>query len=301
MNVGSRLAECGARTGLHRVDSGAAARYVLGRRALQGGYCFYRTPEWALEEPNAPDTLAALESLRLLGVEIPMPGQTGNWLRSLQDGGGGYPTLTIGWAALRALDVLAIEPARSPDRWLDGWADVLAGRDRARDWRAVIVGAWHLLELVHLRRRAPGEREPHSIAALLDAARAPDGGWARPGADVETTAIAVRLAQLADSRCRPDPQLTMFLCRCEDELLGVVLSPGARATSVGALWGGLVLSRLLGRRLRYLDSVGQQLALAQGPDGGLGVRHRAISTLQATWHGLQAMRLFDGTQEKGSP
>lgn len=301
MNVGSGPAERDSRTGLHRLDWAAAGRYVLGRRTPEGGYCFYRTPQWGLEEPNAPDTLAALESLSLLGIDIPASGRTARWLRSLQDGSGSYPTLTIGWAALRALEVLAVEPACAPDRWLHGWVEALAGRDRSRDWRVAIIDALHLLELVRLRHGALGRCERDSMTAVLDAARAPDGGWARPGADLETTAIAVRLAQLVEPRWRPDPQLAAFLSRCEDELLGLRLAPDAQATSVGALWGGLALGRVLGRRLCYRDAVGQQLALLQRPDGGLGARHRAVSTLQATWLGLEAARLFDGPQEKGSP
>lgn len=31
------------------VDWVAIGRYVLGRRTSEGGYCFYRTPEWAVE------------------------------------------------------------------------------------------------------------------------------------------------------------------------------------------------------------------------------------------------------------
>lgn len=299
MNVGSRPAE--REIGAHHVDWAAAGEYVLDRRTAEGGYCFYRTPEWAVEEPNAPDTLAALESLRLLDTEMPAPAGTARWLRSLQDDGGGYPTLTIGWAALRALDVLAVTPARSPDAWVRGWFDVLATRDRPRDWRAAIIDAWHLMELVSLRPGAHPEQDCDSMVALLDAARAADGGWARPGTDLETTAIAVRAAALADPRRQPDPQLAAYLSRCEDEQLGLRLAPDARATSVGALWGGLTLGDVLRRRPRYPDAAGRQLTLLQRADGGLGARHRAISTLQATWRGLEAARLLDRLQQEGPP
>ena len=90
-------------------DIGAVGAYVLSRRTPTGGYCFYRTPAWGVEEPNAPDTFAALESLRLLGLEVPEPDLTRTWLRSLQDDQGGFTTLTVGWAALRG--------ARTPPRW----------------------------------------------------------------------------------------------------------------------------------------------------------------------------------------
>lgn len=36
------------------LDRAAIGRYVVGRRTPEGGYCFYRTPQWAVEEPNDP-------------------------------------------------------------------------------------------------------------------------------------------------------------------------------------------------------------------------------------------------------
>ena len=66
------------------IDREAAGRYVLSRRTAEGGYCFYRTPQWGVEEPNAPDTLAALGSLRLLGIAAPAPQATGRWVHALQ-------------------------------------------------------------------------------------------------------------------------------------------------------------------------------------------------------------------------
>ncbi|KAA8964640.1 hypothetical protein [Mycobacterium sp.] len=253
-----------------------------------------------MEEPNAPDTLAALESLRLLGVDIPAPGQTAGWLRSLQDDSGGYPTLTIGWAALRALDVLTAEPKFSPDRWLRGRLEVLRDCVGPRDWRSTIVDALHLCELLGLRHGAPHGPGQDRLVALLDSARATDGGWAAPGADVETTATGLRLARLIDPHWQPDPLLDTFLSRCEDDLLGLRLAPAARTTSVGALWGGLTLGQALDHRLRHLGAVARQLVLLARPDGGLSERHGAISTLQATWRGLEAATLLDKLREEQS-
>jgi hypothetical protein len=282
------------------LDCAAVGRYVLGRRTAQGGYCFYRTPEWGVEEPNAPDTLAALESLGLLGIDIPDGRQTGDWLRGLQDDSGGYPTLTIGWAALGALDVLTIEPKFSPDQWLCSRLEAFLESRRPRDWRAAIVDALRLCELMRLRHMPVRGREHDNLIGLIAAARAPHGGWASPGADLETTAIAVHLIRLVDPHRLPDPLLGTFLDSCEDKQLGVRLAPGTRTTSVGALWGGLMLGHALGRRLRYLAAVGEQLGLLQRPDGGLSERHWAISTLRATWLGLQAAHLLNRQrQEQG--
>ena len=267
-----------------RLDGAAIGRCALGRRTSEGGYCFYRTPEWAVEEPNAPDTLAALELLRLLEIDLPVPQRTGLWLRSLQDSRGGYPTLTIGWAALRALDVLAVEPACSPDHWLRAWVEVLASRDRPRDQRAAIVDASHVVELVRLRRGTLRGCDRDGIAALFDTSRIPYEGWARPGADLETTAKAVRLAQLMDVHWHSDVELVTFLRRCEDELLGLQLAPGVRGNRCRSAAGRAQAEPRprpkypLSRRRR---TTACPAALLQRLDGGLGARHRAISTLQA--------------------
>lgn len=298
INAEAMPVENDTRPGRGRLDRAAIGRYVLGRRTPEGGYCFYRTPQWSVEEPNAPDTLAALESLKLIDVDIPAPRQTGDWLRGLQDEDGGYPTLTIGWAALRALDVLAMEPKLSPDEWLRGRLEAFCDCDGPRDWRAAIIDAVHLCELMRLRHSLIREPERESIAALLDTARAADGGWASPGADLETTAMGLRLAQLVNPHWRPDFRLATFLGRCEDELLGLRLAPDAGTTSAGALWGGLALGHVLGRRLQYLGAVEQQLVLLQRPDGSLGARHRAISDLRATWLGLEAAALLDRLREE---
>ena len=283
------------------LDYGAVGRYVLGRRTPEGGYCFYRTPEWSVEEPNAPDTLAALESLKLLAIEAPEAGQTIEWLRGLQDGGDGYPSSRIGWAAVRALDVLGAEPDGSPDRWVWGWVRRRTGRGQLDNWREAIYDAFHLLELVRLRHGALHEQERRGIAALLDAARARSGGWARPGADLQTTAVAVGLAGLAGLPGLDATTAGEFLRHCEDGALGLRIVPRARATSAGALWGGLALSRALGMPLTYPDAVGESLALLQRADGGLGARPRAISTLQDTWRGLEAARLIDDEPSEEQP
>ncbi len=93
------------------LDREAALRYVLSWRTAEGGYCFYRKPKWGVEEPNAPDTLAAAgcddgrDECVVPGAAIrrrhrrsqpspPEPERTERFLCSLQDEDGDYPTLT---------------------------------------------------------------------------------------------------------------------------------------------------------------------------------------------------------------
>ena len=276
------------------LDREAALRYVLSRHTPEGGYCFYRTPNWGVEEPNAPDTLAALESLRLLGGEPPEPERTERFLRSLQDEDGDYPTLTIGWAALRGLDALGAEPRRSPVGWLGRRVGVLLRWPAARDWSAAVTDLGHAGELLCLIHTEPDRPTREAFTRMLEEARDPHGGWARPGADLETTAVALHLlAQLGEELgAGARAGVEALLARSEDPTLGLRLGT-ARTVSAGVLWGGLAICQALGVRLTYPDAAATSLALLQRPDGGLGQRHRAISTLHDTWLGLDAARLLD--------
>ncbi|OIN78743.1 prenyltransferase/squalene oxidase repeat-containing protein [Mycobacterium malmoense] len=284
-------------TRLAMLDWRAAARYVLSRRTPEGGFCFYRTPRWGVEEPNTPDTLAALGSLLLLGVEPPQPDVTGRWLRGAQDDDGGYASLTIGWAALRALELLGLSPRRSPKAWLTGWARRLlnARRTTTQDWRAALDGALRLAELLHFDT---GQRA--GVAQLLAASADPRGGWARPGADLETTAVAMLLARRASSSPPDRDRVVGFLHGCEDAAIGMRLCPDTQVTTVGALWGGQELAAALGVIPRYPAAIAASLALLQRPDGGLGARHEAVSTLRDTWLGLRAARMLDELEEQPS-
>jgi hypothetical protein len=275
----------------------AVGRYVLDRRTAEGGYSYYRTPQWGVEEPNAPDTLAALECLRILAIKPPGHERTGRWLRGLQTRDGNYPTLRIGWAALRALNIMGVEPRRSSQRWLAHWAGLLLGRDRPREWHGALVDALHLVELLRLTGEELDVDQRSALSQRLASARDPSGGWARPGADLETTAVAVRLAALA-SLSRQPAAVAAFLACCEDEALGLRFAPGAGMTSAGALWGGLELFRMLRVAPSYPSAIAESLALLQRPDGGLAARHRAISTLRDTWLGLSADQLLQQIQEE---
>jgi hypothetical protein len=282
------------------VDCDAVAGYVLGRRTPEGGYCYYRTPGWGVEEPNAPDTLAALECLRILGVDPPEPETAGHWLRGLQTHDGGYATLTIGWGALRALDVLGLAPRRSPQAWLEQWAAQLLDPSGQREWRGAIGDLLHLVELLRLTGSDPHAERRERLVVMLDAASDTGGGWARPGADLETTALAVLLVGLAGLPDELASPARDFLRRCEHNVLGLRLSPSAGTTSAGALWGGLELARALELTLCYPDAIADSLGVLQRPNGGLGARHWAISTLRDTWLGLRAAHLLEQQKEHRS-
>lgn len=279
------------------LDRAAAGRYVLSCRTPGGGYSFYRTPDWNVEEPNAPDTLAALESLRILGVEAPEAEDTSRWLRGLQEENGSYPTLTIGWAALRSCSLLEVQPRCSPITWLRGWQETLLAEQREREHGGELHDLLHFVELARLTGLGPGAEAIAAVTEMLERWRDSSGGGAAPSADLETSAIALQLAELADLPLGYGGETEAFVRSCEDAVLGLRLCPSGRATSVGALWGGLTILRVLGRRPGHRESIAMNLALLQNRNGGLGARHCAISTLRHTWLGLEASQLLNDLTE----
>jgi hypothetical protein len=55
------------------VDVKACHSCVAGRQTREGGFCYYAHSEWGVEEPNAPDTHAAIAIFRILGLAVPDP------------------------------------------------------------------------------------------------------------------------------------------------------------------------------------------------------------------------------------
>ena len=278
------------------LDREAAGRYVLSRRTPLGGYSFYRTPEWGVEEPNAPDTLAALECLQMLDWPIPEPAATVAWLRGLQNDDGGYPTLTIGWAALRALALLGAAPDRSPAAWLDEHEEALARPIGARDWQGTLREALHVAELRRIGVAPRPETVEDPFSQLLDAARDPRGAGRVP------EPISRPRPSPSPSRGRPDcqprngptPSRSSATARTRSSACALprkAARPGSAPCGADSSspkdWS---CSR------RYPGAVGACLADLQRADGGLGARHFAISTLRDTWRGLDAAQLLDHFQ-----
>jgi hypothetical protein len=283
------------------LDLEAAARYVVSRRTRDGGYCFYRTPQWGVEEPNAPDTLAALESLRLLGARPAEPELTASWLQGLQGENGSYPTFTIGWGSIRALDLLGLAPSHSPRRWLGYWRDTLSASQRpGHDVRAWLLRRLRFLELLCVTHEELDTEARDALVSSLRTVRADHQMWVRAGADLEMVALIVRVHELA-GLSQPDGHAVVdFFRHSEDHALGLRLAPHVGTTSVRGLWGGLTLASAYRLRPRYPRAVDESLTRLQRPEGGLGQRDRAISTLQDTWRGLSAAHLLDQITEPRS-
>lgn len=278
-------------------DPHAAAAYVLSRQCADGGYGFYRTPEWGVDESNAPDTRAALETLQALGYEPPRPAQTATYLRGLQEGDGSFPTVVIGEAALAGLEALGALPARSPEKWALAMADRTLLR-HAPPTRDVLVSARRAVALLARCGIALGAGHRAEIASLLAALAVPGGGWAAPGADLEATADAVALG-LAAGVAVADAALSL-LQACEDPRLGYRRAPHTTGAPVTTLSAGAWLTDALGVAVAYPEALQRNIALLQRPNGGFAANHFGLPTLQDTWRAVMTVRLAEPTAVRGA-
>jgi hypothetical protein len=92
------------------------ASYILSKRGRDGGYLYYQYQ--GIFDSSAEDTYYAVKSLKLLGIEIPKPEETIDFLKSLQREDGSYPSLRTAYFAIKALEELSGEP-RKPREAID--------------------------------------------------------------------------------------------------------------------------------------------------------------------------------------
>lgn len=270
------------------IDHEAAARYVVGRQGASGGYSFYRTPEWGIDEPNAPDTSAALSAFRRLGVAAPRRDTTIAYLRALQDLDGGFPTPVIGHAVLSGLAALDATSLRSPKDWARAVCDqALGAHDGAT--REALAAARRGLEILSACALSPTERDRRAIVALLDRLAAPGGGWTAPLADLESTADAVAIGLEVGVPVLEAAR--SLLEACEHPRLGFRATPSSSSAPVHTLRGGAWLAAQLGVTPRYVEALIDNVVALQRPSGGFARNHGALATLQDTSCALEVIEL----------
>jgi hypothetical protein len=105
------------------------------------------------------------------------------------------------------------------------------------------------------------------VCELLHETRETHRGWARPGADLVTISVALQLAMSLDVPLER-ASVQAFLLRCEDPVLGYLLQPDSRVTTIGTLAAGLEIADMVGAHPCFLSSVETQLSLVHRRDGG---------------------------------
>lgn len=269
------------------IDAQACIRYTIERQTTQGGFCFYTYHAWGVEEPNAPDTLAAISILSMLRQPVPNREPCVAWLRAQQDARGDYATLVIGYAALQALRKLDAAPARDPRAFLRRTAATLGlsgGRPPARDLRWLLM----CLELWRENGLALADAMLPRIAALLERQHERGGGYGASGASLPETAAAVAVASELDLSINASGVLD-YVRLCEGPPYGFNVASSATSSDLETQRAALWLLRRFGAAPTHPELIGRFVALCQTDAGGFGPSPGAIARLSESVYALEIL------------
>lgn len=264
----------------------------MGRQTPRGGFSFFAHVEWGVEEPNAPDTWAALEVAATLGQPVPNLMRCIAWLRAQQDEFGGYSSLVIGNAVLQALRRVNAKPERDPRPFLMETSERLrlavTSNESGEGW------LWGALRCVELRIMyeipVTGEVQ-QSVTNALESLRGSAGGYGRPGANLPETALALALTTAAGL---PAPAGCLSYARqCEAIPHGFNVAPHASSTSLETQLAGLQILGYFGETPRHPQRIHDYLVACQSAVGGFGRVPEAIPRLDDTLRAIKIAKMLE--------
>jgi hypothetical protein len=277
------------------IDIDACYRYILSRQTRQGGFCFYTHPEWGVEEPNAPDTWAALEVIAKLGRPTPKPLRCIAWLRAQQDGFGRYPTLTIGNAVLKALRRLRAEPERDPRPFLleasEGLQLAVPNAGRGEGW---LLSALQCVELLLLYDIVVSAHLQRTVQNALDTLRGSEGAYGAAGPNLPDTALALALAVAVG--LPPPVDALSYARRCEGPPHGFNITPHATSSALESQRAGMLIHRHFGEPPCDPGRIRRFVAACQSASGGFCRVPGAIPRLDDTLCALETLEQLPGVE-----
>jgi hypothetical protein len=276
------------------IDVEACHAYALGRQTGRGGFCYYAYVPWGVDEPNPPDTHAALGILRLLHRPVPRAGDCLDWLLTLQDASGGYASLLIAWSAVKALRLLSAAPSRDPRRYLANAAARLLAVPRAGQARiGWLANLWRCFDLWAEFGLVPDAPLHRALADALAMLRGEEGGYGAPGANLPETSMAVALA--AAAHLPDDRSAAEYARRCERPPYGFNITPQAVSSSLECQLAGLRVLRAYGSAPAGSNLIRDYVRACQTDTGGFGRVPRAIPSLQDSHRALECLALLTGS------
>jgi hypothetical protein len=287
-----------ARPAWDGIDVDACYRYILGRQTVDGGFCFYVYHDWGVEEPNAPDTHAAVASLGLLGRPVPRRAAVVDWLKARQDPRGGYPTLIIGHATLTALRFLGEAPLRDPSRFFGEIAGIYGLTDAAgREPAGWLHNALRCVELWRDHGLPLGARVRTRVGAALRRLRQEDGGYGAPGASLPDTGAAVALA--AALGLPTDRAAFAYVRQCEAPPYGFNITPSASSSGLESHHAALMVLCHFGTGPREPALIRDYVASCQTQRGGFGRVPGAVPRLDDSLRALEVLSMLGQARSAG--
>ena len=295
MDLPRRFRLPGKRLAHRGIDLDACYRYTVSRQTSVGGFSFYRHPEWGVDEPNAPDTCAAVEIMAALGQAMPNVPSCVAWLRAQQADSGDFPTWTIGHAVLKALRYLGERAGRDPHPYLLECAERLSvSAAKARVHPGWLLQAARCVELFRVLEldlpSAFREKIPKALASL----RNTDGGYGATGSSLPESVQALELSLEIGV---PGPtELSSFARQCEGPPQGFSIAPHSASSALETQLAGLQILQHFAIRPRRPAEIESYVASCQMATGGFGRAPGATERLDDSLHALQILALL-GTDE----
>jgi hypothetical protein len=281
------------------IDAEACYRYTLSRQTPRGGFSFYAYPEWGVAEPNAPDTYAAVAILALFGRPVPRIDDCIAWLANQQDSCGGFPTLIIGFAVLKALRLLGAQPLLDPRSYLREQGKMLHLTDTSnRNLVGWLTSARRCVALWQDYSLAASEAVREGIAATLARLRVENGGYGTPGASLSETAAALALAVALGLSV--EAGVLAYARSCEAAPFGFNTTSSGLGSNIESQYAGIRVLRYFRSYPRYPLLVRNYIASCQTSVGGFGRAPGAIARLDDTRRALAALSALETPAQQPS-
>lgn len=266
-------------------------RYITERRCPDGGFCFYR-----LNEPNAADTFYAVSSLSLIGERF-HDDLTVSYILGLQRKDGSYPTLYVGYYALKSLAALDIKPDFTPDIWIETINPVPHEIERPPESGSCFETSYLYSDLSHIYGVPVPAPVKTRIIRNITTHQLPDHGFGIQQSTLTETwhALAILSSIGLDSR---SPGSDRFLTRCEDAKAGFLINPGSGSSFLEHLYAGIMIASLLGYSSWVLPRCREIILDLQTGNGGfVRSRYGGSATLEYTFLAVSGLEIISSMKD----
>ena len=263
-------------------------RYVLERKCLSGGFCFYK-----LEEPNGSDTWFALSILDLLHHEF-HDEPTVKYLRAIQHPDGSYDSIYSAFYSIKSLSLLGVDPVEDPRPYI--LRNLGSYRFDARRLPAEVISLFKrtsfLVDLYESTGLDTGNDVHDNMIEFILRFRNDDGGFGHLRSTLHETSKALemlrRLGYPLDGLGAES-----FIGRCETPVTGFTDIPHTSLGYLEFVHAGVLASHLLARRPHYSKQCTAFVLNCQNRNGGFSrTPHGGIATMEDTWHGVHALTML---------
>jgi hypothetical protein len=260
-------------------------QYVLERKCLSGGFCFYK-----LEEPNGSDTWFALSILDLLHYEF-QDESTVNCLKAMQHPDGSYDSIYSAFYSIKSLSFLKVHPAEDSRPYI--LRNLGSYHFDARRLPAEVISLFkrtsYFVDLYETTGLDTGNDVHDKMIEFILRFRNEDGGFGHLRSTLHETSKALEMLRRLDY---PLDGLgaESFIGRCETPVTGFTDIPRTSLGYLEFVHAGVLASHLLTRRPRYTKQCAAFVLNCQSRNGGFSrTPHGGIATMEDTWHAVHAL------------